>query len=236
MQSKAMKTIKSNSGASLIFVIAVMMMLMIIATSTLVASGANAGAGASKREANQLNMYADSIQKSIMYGLQESDSDTGKNIVSATDPVATLGGQILRTLYNKALDAGGTLSGLSLDITTTLSDADLSPVTSVNIRVEPEPSSGSMDLVEITPFKPAQPPSTLEGVPLSGSPRVPQNAAIQGLVTVTVTAAVEDRIVVSVVRYNLQYAYLEDDGVDETNMIIHKAGEWGFVSHEKADR
>ena len=81
LQNKFFQRIHNKSGASLVFVLAVMLLLMQVGVSALLAASAGAGAGINERVGNQMNMYADSVQKSVMYSLQTSSSDEKKVLI-----------------------------------------------------------------------------------------------------------------------------------------------------------
>ena len=73
---KKIKTIlNSNSGVSLIFVLAAMMLLMAVGTSALVAAGANAGNLQQQKEYSQIMILDESVHRNIMYSLQHDPSD-----------------------------------------------------------------------------------------------------------------------------------------------------------------
>lgn len=211
----------------MVFVLAVMLLLMAIGISSIVAASANAGSGISRQISNQLDIYADSMHRSIMFSLQTSSEDEGKNISS----LHTLGGQILGLAYKKTLDASPD-SSFTLNITPTLSDStDLSnSISNVTIKVVP--------LVNITPATAQQAEVTDEdgNIILTYAPRKPQTAAISAAATVTVTAKQGSETVISIVTYDFYGGLLEDDGTNPNNMIINSAGTWRFNSHEKVDK
>ena len=97
---RAMQLLKDRTGASLMFILAITLLLLAIGASALAAAGANAAAGENQRAYNQLNMAADSVQKTIMYSLQTSGKDEKAFL---NEPLATLGGQLIRALYKNEL-------------------------------------------------------------------------------------------------------------------------------------
>jgi len=216
--------IKNKSGASLAFVLAVMLLLMAVGISALAAAGATAGKN--RQVLNQLNMYADSIQKSVMFSLQTSNDDIGRSIPE------TLGGQILSTIYEKAAYASpDPVESFTLNLTPELSNGtDLSGViSSVTINIDP--------LINFTPYTPEQNEVIDDegNVIFTYEPRRPSTAAISGKITVTVTAEYQNESIISIVTYKLFDGLFADDGTNPDNMIISNAGIWRFISHEKAD-
>lgn len=215
---KLKRVIKDNSGASIMFVLGVALLLLAISTSALVAASASAGAGIAKQTRNQLNLYADSVQKTLMYSLM-SKYDEGKNILATDDmdKPKTLSGQILRAIYHSATSVTTTASFTSFsipfsidDITLTL-DGDNSFTCTVDIDVE-------QPFVQI-----------YNGISTATSIQYLVNARI------TVQAEVFYRsTLTSLVTYDYSGGLLEKDTVANT-VLIEEAGEWRFVSHEKIE-
>lgn len=171
--NRALAIISSKSGASLLFVLAVMMLLMAVGVSVLVSAGSNLSTGINKQLDNRLNIYTDSMQRTILYGLKLGD-DVDKFIT--TDTLTTLNGQILGALYKKAtapyagplnIPDGEYSTGLIIkyDDPSIKDIADLSAIESVEIKVDA--------VVRVTSYKLEQAALDSDGIEIldgSGKP------------------------------------------------------------------
>jgi hypothetical protein len=90
------KRLLNKKGASLLFVLGVMTLLLAIATTAIVAATSTVGADIAGIEAENLELIADSLQRSVKSGLQDNTADS-------------LGEQLL-TLYNDSARDNFTLS------------------------------------------------------------------------------------------------------------------------------
>jgi hypothetical protein len=89
------KALGNSSGASIIVVLAVMLFLFALGVSALNAAGGSHGTGLSQFSHNRLTIYADSIQRTIMYSMQEMEEfPPGSDFFRITSP-ASLGFQVM---------------------------------------------------------------------------------------------------------------------------------------------
>ncbi len=110
-----LKRLKSKSGASLIFVLAAMMLLLAIGGSAMTAASVSHGTVLEKRALNQLNLLADSVQR-------------------------TVGSLLTGTITPAEVNDSGTLVGMIVDeiqkaIDTRLTDGSLNPGRGVTVTV-----------------------------------------------------------------------------------------------------
>lgn len=246
---KAYRLLAERSGASLLFVLAVMFLLMAIGASAMAAASANAGVNNIKQEQNQLNLYNDSMERTIKFGLDGITDDGGKLISSTT---LSLGGQILREVYR---DTPKNDNGYyPVNISFTFSEVTVGDATFV-VTITGE------FFVAFTAFVAYAPPDPLDDVyaydPVYDEnvlvmsrgeiteevEHVMQEARINGNITVQVKT--DDRIISQTV-YQYSGGYIKEancqwnDGVDgwtpaEDDMEIAIPGSWRFISHEKID-
>jgi len=191
----------------------------------------------SKQFANQLDMYTDGMQKTIMHSLSIKESSVNPpNVKNAQ----TLGGQILNYLYNRSSQLSVTLE-LAPTVADGGSDDFLSAITGVTIKFTPTISDETM--VVITQAKPFEDEvRDADGnLVYPAKPREPKTAEINMTATVTVTAEYRGKSIKSVAVYNFTGGFIEDHGPpidgneDHVDMYIDGSGDWGFVSVETVD-
>lgn len=208
---KLKRVIKDNSGASILFVLGIALLLLAISTSALVAASASAGAGIAKQTRNQLNLYSDSVQKTIMSSLMASE--TGIDVEDAT----TLGGQVLKAIYHSASSLAPTASFTSFSTPFSINDITLTLDGGA-------PFTCTVDIVIERPFV-----QIYNGI---SSP-----TSIQYLVNARITVQAEvfyRSTLTSLVTYDYSGGLLDNE--EDADIIkITDAGEWRFVSHEKID-
>lgn len=221
-----LRFMKNKAGASMVFVLFAMSILMVMASSAMVATGSAVGLGVNQRNYNQLKVYSESINKSIMYALQKNGSDAGKDIRN----VSTLGGQMLRALYNYA-DNGEIRSFLPDSMNVSLDYFGL-PVTKISIEYETLPTS-----TNITPSIPASPAEYNQLGYLIKLPveRKPKKATIESIVKFIVYIKVDNKEVKVESKYNFFGASLEDNGISDSYMIVEDVGEWRMMGSAKVD-
>ncbi|MDR0292960.1 MAG: hypothetical protein LBH95_02265 [Oscillospiraceae bacterium] len=101
-----MKRLRRKSGASMMFVLAAMLLLMALGVSALAAAFGAFGARHIKRDENQLDLYAGSMERTLKAVLEDTLPDAGARIdgvLSGGLPtVTTLSGQVLKAAYDEA--------------------------------------------------------------------------------------------------------------------------------------
>jgi len=229
VRSKLQQCLRSESGASLVFVLAIMLLLMAISLSALTAASAAAGTGVGKQSENQLELYSDSVQKTLMYSLQNGDS-LGINI----NGTSTLGGQLMNVLYDKATAAphpGETQEPFKLVLENPQLDGKtIAESCLVTISVEPRVSIRET-YTESYPIFDAEGNETG-----SETVRYPQEATLAATVTIRTDLSLRGKAVISAVQYEYSKGFLQDDLSNATNMLIQNLGEWRFVSYDKVDK
>jgi len=217
-KNQILKNIQNSSGASILYVLAAMLLLMAISASVLTAASTNLGSGMDKKTSNQLYLYADNMQKSVMYSLQMGSNDEDRDITSPTGSPETLGGQILGAV---AVAADPQVP-IEWELKPTLDGSDLSNIT-VSVKVTPTvvttPEVAAQSEVKdadgniITPAVEYQPKTTV----------------ISGSAVVTVTVTLNEKSVITVAVYDFADGLLKDS-------VIDNAGKWRLISHEKTDK
>jgi hypothetical protein len=250
-QNRIIQALKSKSGASMLFVLGIMLTLLFISTSVLVAASAAAGAAVSRRINNQLELYADGIQKAIHASLQASDKihtnggDLNKDVfgssLSFEQALQTLGGQLIKVMYDNATATSLHFVSQAIDPITGLNvgfnnDPDLGFDGTVNIEIvssvvsfDRADENGTLVPTQISP-------GVFELLPMYEPHRVQINAA---RVIITVVVERGTRRITSVVEYGYSGGLLESPtdpaaGGGYNQLLIVNAGEWEFVSHEKS--
>jgi hypothetical protein len=126
-KNKALKILKDKSGASMMMVMGILLMLIAVGVSAVVAAGANAGAGINQRVYNQLNIYAESVMKTIMFSINEASvKDIDKRVDGTGSPPTTLGGQLIQAIYRDP-----SISSLELELT----GVDV-PVSKISVEID----------------------------------------------------------------------------------------------------
>ena len=87
------RVLRSNAGASLIFVLASMLLLMAIGVSAITAAALNHGAVLVQRDRNQLNLYISSMERTMRAALLETEPGATLDIAN------TFTGRFLREAY-----------------------------------------------------------------------------------------------------------------------------------------
>lgn len=217
---------RNKSGVSMIFVLFSMTVLMLIAGSAVVATNSALGLSLNQINYNQLKSYSDSVNKSIMYALQTSFSDIGKDVENSE----SLGGQMLKALYNYA-DKNELQTELPDEITVSLGSYGL-PDAKLLVEYEKLPSSA-----DITPSIPASPAQYNELGYLIKVPvdRTSKKANIDAIVKFIVHIKYEGKEIKTESKYNFFGAALEDNGVSDSVMIVTNPGEWRMLSIETVD-
>jgi len=218
-RDQILKIIQNKSGASILFVLAVMLLLMTIGVSVLTAASTNLGSGMNKKTGNQLNLYADNMQKSIMYSLQTGSSDEGRDITSSTDGPETLGGQILGAAAVAAVPG----DPIEMKFKPTLSDGlELSNI-AVTVKVTPTVMT-TPEVDEQPEVKDAE--GNIISPPVAGQPKT---TVISGSAVVTVTVTLREKSVITVAVYDFSEGLIKGNFIDN-------AGKWRLISHEKTDK
>jgi len=243
------RLLRGKSGASILFVLVAMALLMVIGFSTLTAASANIGARHNRQIHNRIDMYAESLQRTVKHSLVETSGDDDGKLLDDAD---TLGGQILRAAYEGARPdgvAGGTLTiTLKPPDIAAGTDIDLLGVIVLRIEIDINP----LDVVITKPWiqqTTIPDPDDEDEIKIIET-RIPGSASISGVATIIVTVEGEGhrrRAVTTAATYNLSGGYLEEnrdeiefdatlDTLDMGDMKIVNAGDWGFISYEKVDR
>jgi hypothetical protein len=98
---KLIKILGNKSGASMVIVLAVMFLLISIIVSVLAAAGESTGAGLNQYKLNQMNMYAESVQRVIMEVLPDTSVDF--DVPQVFSPAqSNLGGQLVREILTRS--------------------------------------------------------------------------------------------------------------------------------------
>lgn len=231
------RVLSSRAGASLLFVLAVMMLLTSIAASVFVAASAGAGVANNQIIRGQMELYADSMQKSMMYSLQNK-KETGE--IQSTK---TLAGQLMRTLYNKAW-AQMNVDGIDFidykeKFTLAFDVPQLSGFTNnmscytISIDVEPRVQLKREYIEEVDYFDSVKE----EWVKIKTF--YPREANLAANIFVQVEVNYKGKSLLSVASYKYKNGILLSDGsVDQptpTKVEINQWGDWRFVSHDKTE-
>jgi len=234
-----MRVLRNNSGVSLIFVLASMLLLMAIGISAITAAGLSHGASYMKRDRNQLDLFAGSMERTIKAALEADIS--GAPVSNSR----SLGGAILCAAH-KSGPGRHTLSytinpslpgdwgaAYTVDITAVMSVEVFYPVTDTQRAAAAQTANQGGG-------------SNAPGYgKLTG--RTPKTAMINGDVTVTQTTvyqpgAAGDKPLTKITKTTYRYTggYIEElDGYgvintadDDSNMIISNPGVWTVTKHE----
>ena len=169
MQKNAInKTLKSDAGASIIFVLCTLLFVMTIGVSVLVASSAAAGASIDSQTLAKAELYSDSLIKTVTSAIK---GDLGKKIVISTanggftgeNSAAPTGFDPLEWTEPNAKDI-------------TISDLPQRSVYTVTAKILPPAESKSLvSSFSFTPEIPEIPEiaGTQESASVPGTPRVP---------------------------------------------------------------
>jgi hypothetical protein len=247
-KNKTLSILRDKTGGSLLFILGMMLLLMAIGVSALVAAGASAGAALNQNSFSQLNLHADSVIKTVMYGIQENDADEGSRVDSA-EPVIeqpqTLGGQLVRAMYlNEDIDAS-----LPAALNTALLDGAIPVV--LPITTEPIVVEFDFDVIT-TDFQPAIFDDNDDGPPFLLQDAVPKSATINARVKFEFrfeqTAGQSERAVNYELVYELRNAEIVMQEVYNGNfdpelivapdsfiMVIEEPLDWRVLSYEKMD-
>lgn len=93
--------IQSNSGSSILFVLAVSMLFFIIGTSVLIASSTAAGVASRQKQAKQLEVYLESVLKSFNNVITTTNPDSSIGMSPDDMSEHGLGMEIVAGLYNE---------------------------------------------------------------------------------------------------------------------------------------
>jgi hypothetical protein len=235
MAKRIIQTLKSKSGASMMFVLGVMLTLLFISTSVLVAASAAVGAVINRQVNNQLGLYADSIHRTVYHSLLDIDGDEGRDVRNLNnagdiDPYpASLGGQLVAIMYHEFRVENVPGDGPYVRSIRTFAGED--PVTreidlqlgtrdffndDVDARFDARITDGWME-IDIEP--------TVQVIS-----RDPLSVMVSGRVTVRVLIQSGNRRNASETIYNYTGGYLE--GTSD-KLIITDVGRWELVSYEK---
>jgi hypothetical protein len=187
----------------MLFVLAVMYLLMAVTTSVLVSAYAGHSAGMNKQIRDQLNLYADSIQRSVLYSLRDS-RDYGEERVIIGNPAAlnSLGEQLLAVMYDLGMtddENNDTEKEKTINLSAELGGYELPYVEGIKIKI-------ALSGFYIGEHR--------EPDPLFGYERTPASIAINGTAAVTVRVKHETggKAVASVVEYDFAGGLLLDTG------------------------
>ena len=169
MQKNAInKTLKSDAGASIIFVLCTLLFVMTIGVSVLVASSAAAGASIDSQTLAKAELYSDSLIKTVTSAIK---GDLGKKIVIST---ANGGFTGENSAAPTGFDPSKWTEPNAKDIT--ISGLPQSPVYKVTAKILPPAESKSLvSSFSFTPEIPEIPEiaGTQESASVPGTPRVP---------------------------------------------------------------
>lgn len=169
MQKNAInKTLKSDAGASIIFVLCTLLFVMTIGVSVLVASSAAAGASIDSQTLAKAELYSDSLIKTVTSAIK---GDLGKKIVISTANGGFTGESAASPTGFAPLEW---TEPNAKDIT--ISDPPQSSVYKVTAKILPPAESKSLvSSFSFTPEIPEIPEiaGTQESASVPGTPRVP---------------------------------------------------------------
>lgn len=221
---KVVTIMKSKSGISLVFVLAVTLLLLAIGASTLVAASTAAGSSQSQVAYRQMELYTDSLVKTLTYQLKLKPSD---------DFERTLSGKLLLTMYQH--EKSGGKDPLTQQLTATLNSE--SPV-NTNITVSDFKLKFEPLDVEITPAVEGEDAVTgtnTDGssvVILPGTERQPEIARVNATVKVTICLRNGENKMSSVATYEYTDGYLEDGKIES----VLGLGNWRLAGYERVDQ
>jgi len=233
MKNKFTRVLNGKSGSTLLYVIAAMLFLLVLGTSVLVAAYANMGFNRRQRDHARALVLADSVQRTIMYSLQDNDG-MDEDYLAA---------QIVLALVNSHDDPIDPKDLPDVEISTDLSDDLTLPMNQMEI----DSITLSFPSQEVVIW-PAQ--LAIEDLDDPGEidrERVPKTAHVSATMIVTVTISIDgDPIFSSRTHYQYSLGKLTDDPynafVNETvappidhELVIYDAGKWRLLKHENVD-
>lgn len=225
MKNKITSTLKSNSGASIIFVLCTLLFVMIIGISVLVASSATAGAATDSQTLAKAELYSDSLIKTFTKALKDS---LGKEIVIKTANDGLTG------------DDASKPTGFSPeDLTTsTVGISNLPEKASYTVTATIAASANNTSLVTNYSFIPEVPEIAEitgdDGSKISGSVRAPS------VLTMTLEAVVNTTVEYSSKRVSVNSTYICDgieiyDNASDEMSTDDDFGEWRLIKIEKVE-
>ena len=226
MQKNAInKTLKSDSGASIIFVLCTLLFVMTIGVSVLVASSAAAGASTDSQTLAKAELYSDSLIKTVTSAIK---GDLGKKIVISTANGGFTGESAASPT---GFDPSKWTEPNAKDIT--ISGLPQSSVYKVTAKILPPAESKSLvSSFSFTPEIPEIPEiaGTQESASVPGTPRVP--SVLQMTVEAVVRTDVEygNKLISVNSTYVCENIEIYDRA--ESTDIDDKFGEWRLVKIE----
>ena len=227
MQKNAInKTLKSDAGASIIFVLCTLLFVMTIGVSVLVASSAAAGASIDGQTLAKAELYSDSLIKTVTSAIK---GDLGKKIVIST--------------------ANGGFTGESAASPTVFAPLEWTEPNAKDITISGLPQSSVYSVYKVTAkiLPPAESKSLVSG--FSFTPEIPEIAGTQESASVPGTPRVPSMLQMTVevvVRTDVEYGNklisVNSTYVCENIEIYDRAestdnddkyGEWRLVKIEK---
>lgn len=224
MQKNAInKTLKSDAGASIIFVLCTLLFVMTIGVSVLVASSAAAGASTDSQTLAKAELYSDSLIKTVTSAIK---GDLGKKIV-----ISTANGGF--TGENSAAPMG--FSPLEWAEPKEIIISDLPQSSEYKVTAKIMPPAESKSLVSSFSFTPeiAEMPGIAgieEGAQVPGAPRVPS------VLQMNIEAVVRTDVEYGDKRISVNSTYVCEnieiyDRAESTD-TDDKFGEWRLVKIE----
>ena len=220
------KTLKSDAGASIIFVLCTLVFVMTIGVSVLVASSAAAGASIDGQTLAKAELYSDSLIKTVTSAIK---GDLGKKIVIST--------------------ANGGFTGESAASPTVFAPLEWTEPNAKDITISGLPQSSVYSVYKVTAkiLPPAESKSLVSG--FSFTPEIPEIAGTQESASVPGTPRVPSMLQMTVevvVRTDVEYGNklisVNSTYVCENIEIYDRAestdnddkyGEWRLVKIEK---
>ncbi|MEG1501169.1 MAG: hypothetical protein RR396_04365 [Clostridiales bacterium] len=211
--------LQGKNGMSLVFVLCVILLLMAISTSILVAASTAAGSNASQRTYDQLNIYTDSVIKTLMYSLQQEEIDINNP--------QYLGIKLLRAIYDaKAANPDAPQYPQKLNMDFGINAIQETAISDLDLRFFAED-------IMLQPEQPAHQEENEDGS-INTIERIPAQADVNIKMEVKFSTTVKKRSINNLLVFELKGASLEDNG-SAANMLIKEAGEWRLISNEKFD-
>ncbi len=232
------RALRGRAGASLLIVLAVMMLLTSIAASAFVAASLAAGVGSNETVRGQLELYADSMQRSLMYSLQNAEKTGDIN------DTKTLGGQLMRILYDKASNELDQEPGdpemityetpftLQLDVPALVGSPANMDQYKMNIDLKPRVKVKREYVERLISYDE-------EGNEVVTEIYHPREADVAASIKIHIEVNYAKKTMLSVASYEFSRSALEDNGSvahQKGPMMIKQSGEWRFVSHEKTEK
>ena len=224
MQKNAInKTLKSDAGASIIFVLCTLLFVMTIGVSVLVASSAAAGASIDSQTLAKAELYSDSLIKTVTSAIK---GDLGKKIVINTanggftgeSAASPTGFAPLEWTEPKEINIEGLSESLAYTVTAKI--------------LPPAESKSLVSSFSFTPEIPEIPEiaGTQESASVPGTPRVP--SVLQMTVEAVVRTDVEygNKLISVNSTYVCENIEIYDRA--ESTDIDDKFGEWRLVKIE----